>query len=144
MKAFSRRRVALPVLPVLATLIALQVLAGCRDGKPTVDSSTTDEATVRGKVTLGGQPLTGGQLVFNPANYQRKSVPTRTAAIGDDGSYTIKTLTGSNMVMVSPKKVAAGVKATTDPYEMIPLEVNPGDNTFNINLTRRAPTAASR
>ena len=112
--------------------------------RPVWVSQTADEATVRGKVTLGGQPLTGGQLVFNPANYQRKSVPARTASIGDDGSYTVKTLTGSNMVMVSPKKVAARGKATTDPYEMIPLEVNPGDNTFNINLTPRAPAAASR
>lgn len=48
------------------------------------------------------------------------------------------------MVMVSPKKVAAKGKAAADAYEMIPLDVNPGDNTFNINLTPRAPAAASR
>ena len=139
MKLLTGRCFARPGWAALAPVLALLVLAGCGDGKPAVNSSTTEEGTVRGKVTLGGQPLTGGQLVFNPANYQRKSAPTRSASIGDDGTYTVKTLTGSNLVMVSPKRATPGAKAGTDPYEMIPLEVNPGDNTFNINLTPRLP-----
>jgi hypothetical protein len=144
MKPLTRRCVALPVSAALASVLALQILAGCGDGRPSVNSSTTEEGTVRGKVTLAGQPLTGGQLVFNPANYQRKTAPARSASIGDDGTYTVKTLAGSNMVMVSPKRVAPAGKAAAGSYEMIPVEVNPGDNTFNINLTPRTPATAPK
>ena len=50
-----------------------------------------------GTVTVKGTPATGGRILFNPSNSGR-IVPTRTADIGPDGSYTIKTLTGDNRV----------------------------------------------
>ena len=42
-------------------------------------------------------PPTEGTILFN-ANNSGRSVPIRTAEIGPDGSYTIKTFTGVNQV----------------------------------------------
>ena len=56
------------------------------------------EATVTGVVTAKGVPVSvGGTIVFNPSNSGR-IVPSRTAEIGSDGRYTIKTYTGDNQV----------------------------------------------
>jgi hypothetical protein len=84
-----------------AFLLAMSFLTGatapgCGDGKPYVDTSLT-EATVTGVVSVKGVPATGGTILFNPSNSGR-IVPTRTAEIGPDGHYTIKTYTGDNQV----------------------------------------------
>jgi hypothetical protein len=78
------------------TILSLIVGNGCGDGKPSVDTSLT-EATVTGIVTARGVPATGGTIQFNPSNSGR-IVPTRSAEIGPDGRYTIKTYTGDNQV----------------------------------------------
>jgi hypothetical protein len=83
-----------PLLVVLALFSA--VVSGCTDGKPSVDTSL-NEATVTGVVILKGAPVKGGTILFNPSNHARQ-VPIRTAPIGDDGKYTIKTYTGDNQV----------------------------------------------
>jgi hypothetical protein len=76
--------------------LGLTVISGCGDGKPYIDTSLT-EATMSGVVSVKGVPATGGTILFNPSNSGR-IVPIRTAPIGSDGSYTIKTLTGTNQV----------------------------------------------
>jgi hypothetical protein len=76
--------------------LGLTVISGCGDGTPSIDTSL-NEATVSGVVMVKGVPATGGTVLFNPSNSGRK-VPSRTAPIGTDGSYTIKTLTGTNQV----------------------------------------------
>jgi hypothetical protein len=76
--------------------MSLAIVFGCSDGKPSVDTSL-NEATVTGVVSLKGEPVKGGTIYFNPSNHARH-VPTRTAPIGDDGKYTIKTYTGDNQV----------------------------------------------
>jgi hypothetical protein len=125
-----------------AAVALLGIAAGC-DSRPAVNSSTTEEGTVHGRVTLDGKPVTGGEVVFNPANYQRKMIAARTAPIGADGTYTITTLTGSNAVMVNPKADSRGKpKAGAVPAQMRPFEVQPGDNTFDVELSTPAPTAA--
>jgi hypothetical protein len=80
----------------LLTTLGTVALHGCGDGKPWVDTSLT-EATVSGTVSVKGTPASGGKILFNPSNAGR-IVPTRTAEIGPDGSYSIKTLTGDNRV----------------------------------------------
>lgn len=82
--------------PAFLALVAAAFLQGCGDGKPWVDTSLT-EASVSGTVSVKGTPASGGKILFNPSNAGR-IVPTRTADIGPDGSYTIKTLTGDNRV----------------------------------------------
>jgi hypothetical protein len=76
--------------------MAFCAAAGCGDGKPWVDTSLK-ECTVSGTVSVKGKPASGGTILFNPSNSGR-IVPTRTAQIGPDGSYTIKTYTGINQV----------------------------------------------
>jgi len=76
--------------------LGLATVPGCGDGKPSIDPSLT-EATVTGVVSVKGVPATGGAILFNPSNSGRL-VPTRSAPIGPDGTYTIKTLTGVNQV----------------------------------------------
>jgi hypothetical protein len=92
-------------------LLGLITLQGCGDGKPWVDTSL-NEATVSGIVSVKGTPANGGTIHFNPSNSGR-IVPTRTAEIGPDGSYTIKTFTGDNRVTfggeVAAKNMGVGL-----------------------------------
>jgi hypothetical protein len=84
------------ILLLTVSMLGLAASTGCGDGKPSVDTSL-NEATVTGVIILKGQPVKGGTIHFNPSNHARQ-VPTRTATIGDDGKYTIKTYTGDNQV----------------------------------------------
>src|SRR4051794_33165492 len=92
-------------LTQLATTGLLVIIWGCGDAKPSVNSSMT-EATVKGTITIRGKPANGGTISFDPSNYKRKSEPARTASIGKDGSYTIKTLVGLNQVTFSGSEFA--------------------------------------
>jgi hypothetical protein len=94
------------------TFLSLAIVPGCGDEKPNVDTSLT-EATVTGVVSVNGVPATGGTIYFNPSNSGR-IVPTRTAEIGPDGRYTIKTYTGDNQVTyggeVAKKNIGVGLR----------------------------------
>ncbi len=92
MMCLRRRNPALLAL----TLLTIPWVQGCSDGKPRVDTSM-NEATVTGIVTVKGKPAEGGTILFNASNSER-IVPHRTAPIGKDGRYSIKTYTGSNQV----------------------------------------------
>jgi hypothetical protein len=132
-------------LALAVSVPLLLATAGC-DGKPSVNSSMTEEGTVHGKVTLDGNPVTGGEVVFSAANYQRKTAPSHSAPIGADGTYTVKTLTGLNSVMVNPDKDKRNQKKTaTVPHRMLDFDVGSGDNNnFDITLTTPArPLAAN-
>ena len=110
----------------LAAVFALTLIVGCED-KPSVATSS-EEATVKGKVTINGKTATKGQVQFDPANYKRKDVAARNAPIGADGTYTIKTLTGENRVTVdSPEKKGGD-------YSMRTFDVKSGENTFDIDV----------
>jgi hypothetical protein len=67
MRDIDRWRVAPRALSACAAL--LPAVSGC-DGRPAVDSSATEQGTVHSRVTLDGKPVTAGEVVFNPANYQ--------------------------------------------------------------------------
>src|SRR4051794_15189478 len=77
----------------------LAAVSGCGDGKPSVDTSL-NEATVTGVVSVKGKPASGGKINFNPSNSGR-IVPTKSADIGPDGTYSVKTYTGDNQVSFS-------------------------------------------
>lgn len=115
-------------LGVAAVAAGLLVGYGCDDRPPVTSSS--EEATVTGTVTINGKPASKGKVVFDPANYQRKDVSARDAEIGEGGKYTITTLVGSNMVRVDSAEAAkAGAS-----YASITCDVKPGTNTFDITL----------
>ena len=84
------------MLLAMVSFLGLVATCGCGDGKPSVDTSR-NEATVSGIVSVKGTPAKGGIIRFNPSNSGR-IVPTRSADIGPDGSYTLKTYTGLNSV----------------------------------------------
>jgi hypothetical protein len=104
---------------------------GCAAGAPSAESSRT-EATVTGRVTSQGKPVTKGQVIFDPANVNRAGEPARTAEIRKDGTYEVKTLIGGNRVAVSiparPRKPGA------PPYGQQVCDVRAGGNTFDISI----------
>jgi hypothetical protein len=113
----------------LVLLLASSLIAGCGDGKPSIDTSRT-EGTVTGTVTVKGQPATGGAIQFNPSNSGR-IVPTRSAPIGPDGSYTITTYTGGNQVRFDGE-VAAKNRGVGLMREYV--DVRPGENKVDFDL----------
>jgi hypothetical protein len=116
---------------VTISALLMMIAPGCGDQRPSVESSTA-EGTVKGKVTIKGKPASKGSVVFDPANYLRKDATARTASINPDGTYTVTTLVGGNMIRVSsPEAEAAGAS-----YMSIDFDVKAGDNTLDITLPR--------
>lgn len=109
---------------------------GCGgESKPAAESSMT-EAKVHGTVKARGKPMTDGEVTFNPANYLRKDVPSRKAAIKKDGTYEVTTLVGRNSVGIG------GPALEKDPqlgYAALAYDVKSGDNTFDIELPPPSP-----
>jgi hypothetical protein len=104
---FRRHRHRAPSLALLALLCGLTG-GGCGgSGAPYAESSKT-EATVTGRVTSQGKPVTKGQVIFDPANINRSTEAARMAEIRKDGSYEVTTLIGENRVTLAiparPKK----------------------------------------
>jgi hypothetical protein len=117
----------------LATTFASTLLIatwGCSDGTPSVDT-TTAEATVSGVVKVHGKPMAGGEITFDASNNQRKDEPLRKAPIGKDGTYSITTLQGHNSARISSPMIAKDPQLA---YGIHTIEVQPGENTFNIDL----------
>ena len=83
----------------VATMASLVIGGGC-GSQPGAETST-NEVTVKGIVKLDGKPVTEGEIVFDPSNYQRQS-PPKSAPIGKNGSYEVKTLAGLNTVRLGP------------------------------------------
>lgn len=114
---------------------ALVAAMGCDDGMPSV-SSSFDQATVHGTVTVKGKRVASGKVVFDPSNVHRKQTTSASAEIGKDGTYTISTLVGENRInVVSPETT----KERRLQFLSLDYEVQGGDNTFDIELppTRR-------
>jgi hypothetical protein len=109
----------------------LSSVGGCDDGRPSVESST-EEAKVVGKVTIKGKPASGGKIVFDPSNVERKMAPVASAEIAPDGSYSLATLIGDNVVRVEgPEAEKAGVQ-----LDLVPVDVKRGENEIPISLPR--------
>lgn len=104
--------------------------AGCGEGRPSV-STSSQEAKVSGKVTIRGKPMKGGEIRFNPANYQRPNAPMRTGKIGGDGTFEVTTLVGHNGVSLSGPDIR---KDPTLAYANTSIEVESGGSTLNIEL----------
>jgi hypothetical protein len=121
-------------------------LLGCRGGLM--------ESEVSGTVTLDGNKIGPGMIVFVPVNSNGKSRPA-TGSIESDGSYDLKTSrdtglsAGSYKVAISIRKMPENVKRGERPplgkllipekYEDetksgLQYEVTPGRNTINIEL----------
>jgi len=126
----SRRgRRPAPSVGLFALLCGLAA-GGCGSGAPYAESSRT-EATVSGRVTSNGEPVTKGQVIFDPANVNRRNEPARTAEIRKDGTYDVTTLIGANRVTVA---IAGRRTKAGSPYVQQICEVRSGSNTFDITV----------
>jgi hypothetical protein len=94
-------------------------------------SSSTTEATVRGKVVQRGKPLANVEIRFNPANVNRKAVPMRSATTAADGSYEIATLIGENIITLGVRPIRKFARLH---YAAKILDVKEGDNSFDLEL----------
>jgi hypothetical protein len=102
---------------------------GCGGSPPSVDTGKT-EATVKGVVLVKGKPASGGEIAFDPSNYQRPDAP-RKAPIGTDGSYTVKTLVGMNQITI------VGPETRKNPelqFERPSFQVPSGESTHEVRF----------
>lgn len=104
---------------------------GCGGAQAPSVSSSTEEATVRGTVTVRGKAPTKGEVVFDPSNIHRKGVSARTAPISDSGSFEVKTLVGENSVTVRSPEIDKD-QALSANQRMV--DVKPGENAVPIEL----------
>src|SRR5829696_5071225 len=114
----------------LATAGLVLVASGCNDGRPSVESSTT-EATVKGTVSIRGKPAPGGTVSFDPSNVSRKMEAARAAPIGKDGTYEVKTLIGLNRVSFSGPAFARERELQDATFQ---CDVQRGEQTYNMDL----------
>lgn len=78
---------------VLTTVLALSaILAGC---------SGRGMGQVKGKVSVGGQPINNGTIMFYPAEG-----PGAVGEIGQDGTYTLRTHKPGDGAVIGTHKVA--------------------------------------
>jgi len=117
-------RASKPVV-ILATA-ALLVAWGCGGDGPPAVSGSSEESTVKGTVTVKGKTATAGKVVFDPATINRRSATVRTADIGKDGSYTVTTLIGQNIVHLEGRSIPHSFSKA--------IEVKSGGDTFNIDV----------
>lgn len=117
---------------LLLAAAAVSAVPGC-EGGPSVDSasSSTTEADVSGKVTLGGKTAESGELVFDPTNIARKTAPTAKAAIGKNGSYSTKTLIGENVIYYRGGPTEKNQARTMFRKNVV---INSGANTIDVDV----------
>ena len=121
-------------------VLALLVLAGCGDSGPA-------EYDVTGSVTLDGQPIEKGEILFLPANLQGTSQAGQIV----NGKYECRVSEGSKRVEItatreSPTPAADGlpnyvsyIPAAYNSQSTLTAEVKPdGDNTFTFTLQSQA------
>ena len=78
-------RKSLSVSACMTAAICMLSFFGCSESKP-------DTATVRGKVTYQGKPVTTGRIVFNPVDGRRPAM----ASINEDGTFELTTFPGKS------------------------------------------------
>jgi hypothetical protein len=112
---------------LLATTTVVLTVWGCggSESSPQAVSGSSQEAIVKGTVTVKGKPATGGEVTFDPANIERPTAKARTAPIGADGTFTVTTLIGQNTVSAA----GTGIPRNTNMIELIP-----GENNIPINV----------
>src|SRR5262245_12957946 len=116
-----------PQAAAFTIAVTLATAWGCGEGAPSVSTDTT-EATVRGTVRIKGKPANGGEVFFDASNYRRKVNALRTAPIGKDGTYSIRTYVCENSVRVRSSAPGSGRGD-----ESVKYDVKAGENVFDID-----------
>lgn len=129
MNDFNRHRHALARAAIAAVLF---VAAGCAGESPPSVSTSTEEATVKGTVKYRGKPVTKGEIRFDPSNIRRNQAGPVSAPIGKDGSYTVKTLVGTNVVSFNIPALAKAAPKLV--YTTFNYDVPAGESTYDVDL----------
>jgi hypothetical protein len=113
---------------VLVVLTGSMAGGGCDSGNsgPKVVVSTV-EATVTGKVTANGVPVSKGKVTVTPPG---PPFVENIADIQKDGTYKVKTYIGKNAFSV----VGTGSPAAGEFYNKKRFEVKEGSNTIDLEL----------
>lgn len=111
----------------LLLLIGCLLLAGC--------SSAPALTTISGKVTLDGQPLEKGDMIFIPSDPQFGQEPAKIAS----GNFTANVRPGANKVQIRATREVPGKFGPmgTEPLleDIIPPQYNSA-TTLNIDVTK--------
>jgi hypothetical protein len=102
--------------------LALAVVTGCTSQPGAITSS--EEATVKGQVTIQGKKVTAGTIVFKAEGHE----PVE-ATVQKDGTFTLTSWAGTNMVTVQGKELEQAV-ANMPPQQ--PTDLMPGENTVDL------------
>jgi len=113
-KNFARRAV---FLMIVALMLPLLLCAGCSE------STEVRSGEVSGKVTLEGQPLTAGIVLFMTEDGHAASVP-----IGTDGSYTLQ---------IRPDRFKVAVTPPEDPDPLASPPAGPKSGSGDVAISRR-------
>ncbi len=148
-------RYATNALVCFSLSLGLLSLVGCSN------NGQMPTAPVSGRVTYDGQPVTGGQLMFDPKGEGDAPGKPGAAEIREDGTFTVSTyadgdgaVVGKHMVSYAapgPQQENAAVSSgvptesqatTASPYEgLVPkvteVEVEGGENTLEVELVRQ-------
>jgi hypothetical protein len=118
-----------PALILGAT--ALLIGPGCAgSGSP----APGPEGTVKGRVLVGGKPLAGGKIFFQPSGADFKP---QEAVIGKDGTYSVTTPSGVNGARL---EVPKGFRSSVVTSYIHSCAVTAGRETeFNFELPARGP-----
>lgn len=119
-------------------LAAFLTANGCGNPDAPNVSGSTEEATVKGTVSIRGKPVTNGEVSFRSSNINRPNAPLKTAKIGSDGTYTIQALIGDNVVAVSCKEFAQRKNMELIENEQ-PVNIRSGEQTLDIELPSTGP-----
>ncbi len=97
----------LPTRRTVASALAIVLIAGCNGGSP-------PSGSVAGKVTIGGQPLTGGSIKFHATSADAK-VKVSGGVIAADGSYSVPDAPIGACKVTIDTGVRSGDKAKASP-----------------------------
>jgi len=111
-----------------AGVLLMLVGAGCGlNGTGSGGAVVTTEATVTGKVTANGSPVTKGKVTLNPPG---PPFVERIADIRQDGTYEVKTYVGKNAFTVT----GTNVSPAGNSYNNTTYDVKEGPNTIDLVL----------
>lgn len=119
-------------MPTKSTVVATPAIllasfvAGCGGGAEQLET-----AAVTGKVTYGGQNVTGGTLTFTPKASGESPGKPGSAPIGSDGTFTVGTYGKADGAVVGAHRIsysAPSPEAPADSDEHTPSKPSPYAN----------------
>ncbi len=115
---------------VLAIVAVSMAVGGCDFGNSGQPAVSKVEATVTGKVTANGVPVSKGKVTVSPPG---PPFIENIADIRKDGTYEVKTFVGKNSISV----VGTGSPAEGGTYNKSRFDVAEGTNTIDLALPLR-------